>query len=340
MLKVMLHFYQNHYRGVLVCLLTALIAQVLANAYQAPVMLLALLLGLALHFLFQAEKLQQGIAFCSTDLLRAAVGLVGVRIAFADMASLGFTAPLVIIVCMFATIVFGIVLARILALPLAFGVLSGGSVAVCGVSAAAAISTVLPKSAQQDKFFALTVVSITALGTMAMIFYPVIAKTFGLSEQLAGVFLGGSIHDVAQVVGAGYSVSDTTGDIATYIKLLRVALLMPIVMIIFFTFKSINKSKDNKQNQQGQQGMFTFIPSFLIVFFVLALVNNLGLLPEVLVDLIKSLSAWLLIIAMAAIGMKTSLGEVLSVGWKPIFLLSCETLFFALLILLAVIYVV
>ncbi len=322
--------WRSHVFGILVCVFIAIIAKVLANTYQAPVMLMALLLGLACHFCYQKANLQKGIVFCSSTLLRAAVGLVGVRIAFSDVMSLGFTAPSIVIASMVATIIFGVLLARLLGLPLSFGVLSGGSVAVCGVSAAAAISTVLPKNAQQDKFFALTVVSITALGTMAMIFYPVIASAFNLSPQLAGVFIGGSIHDVAQVVGAGYSISEETGDIATYIKLLRVALLMPIVMAIFLLFK--------KKSQQTQRGFSAFVPGFLVVFIALALLNNLLALPIELVEAIKTLSAWLLVVAMVAIGLKTSLGEVLSVGWKPIFLLTSETIFFAALILLGIFY--
>ncbi|WP_440876605.1 YeiH family protein [Thalassotalea sp. PLHSN55] len=323
-------FFKVHIHGIALCVLVAAIAKVLASTYQAPVMLLALLLGLALHFLFHSPKLQSGIAFCSTALLRMAVALVGVRIAFADVMSLGFEAPLLIIASMIVSMGFAVVLARLLSLPTSFGVLSGGAVAICGVSAAAAISTVLPKNAQFEKFFALTVVSITALGTMAMIFYPIVVTTLGLSDQLAGVFLGGAIHDVAQVAGAGYSVSETTGDIAMYIKLMRVALLLPIVMIIFWLFKG--------QGQSSKKGVSSFIPSFLVVFFVLALVNNLGLLPTALVDVIKILSQWFLVIAMVAIGIKTSLAQVLSVGWKPIFLLTCETLFFAVLIILGVLY--
>ena len=223
--------------GAILCSLVAIIATIIAARYQAPVMLFALLLGLILHSFYQHKNIQAGVNYCSKELLRFCVGLLGVRIAFADIVSLGITPPLIVMVSMLLTIFFGVLFARILGLPKTFGVLSGGAVAVCGVSAAAAISTVLPNDKFQEKYFALTVIGITTFSTLSMIFYPIVASYLGFSDELAGVFIGGAIHDVAQVIGAGYSVSPEAGDVATYIKLLRVALLMPIVMMVFFAYK-------------------------------------------------------------------------------------------------------
>ena len=225
--------------GTILCSFVAVIATFIATRYQVPVMLLALLLGLSSATLFiKKVNIQQGVNFCSRELLRFCVGLLGVRIAFADIVSLGITPPLIVMASMALTIIFGVLFARVLGLPKTFGVLSGGAVAVCGVSAAAAISTVLPKDKSQEKYFALTVIGITTFSTLSMIFYPILARYLGFSDQLAGVFIGGAIHDVAQVVGAGYTISPEAGDVATYIKLLRVALLMPIVMMVFLRLKS------------------------------------------------------------------------------------------------------
>ena len=316
--------------GIVICIVLAITAMSLASHYDAPVMLFALLLGLAMHFLYEAPQHQEGIEFCSKNLLRVAVGLLGVRIAVSDIISLGFIAPLIILFSMALTIFFGVFMAKALGLSKSFGVLTGGSVAVCGVSAAAAISTVLPKNKDHEQLFALTVIGITTLSTLAMITYPMIATLFALPDDLAGVFIGGSIHDVAQVVGAGYSISPEAGDIATYIKLLRVALLLPIVMIIFFSFKNRESCQESKPVLTK---LTSFVPGFLIGFFILALLNNLALIPDTVVQLIQVLSNELLVVAIAAIGLKTSLKQVVSVGWKPVFLLSIETVFFATLIL-------
>ncbi|WDE08155.1 putative sulfate exporter family transporter [Thalassomonas viridans] len=321
----MLAFVKSHYSGIFVCAVIAVAASALAQRYQAPVMLFALLLGLALHFLYESKGHRPGIDFCSKHVLRIAVALLGVRIAFADIVSLGVMPPLIVVGSMALTVFFGILLARLLGLPKVFGVLSGGAVAVCGVSAAAAISTVLPKKAQQEKFFALTVISITALSTLAMLTYPLITDFLALDDKQAGVFIGGAIHDVAQVVGAGYSVSTQTGDIATYIKLLRVALLLPIVVMIFFAFREKSSSLSG--------GVTGLVPGFLIAFLLLALANNLGFIPAALAEVIKNVSGGALVLAMVAIGVKTSLKQVVSVGWKPVLLMTFETVFFALLIL-------
>ncbi|WNC73591.1 putative sulfate exporter family transporter [Thalassotalea psychrophila] len=319
---------KSHYSGVAISVIIAIASGALATRYDAPVMLFALLLGLALHFLYESPKHQAGVNFSSRAVLRFAVALLGVRIAFSDIVSLGITPPMIVMVSMAIMIAFGVMFSRVLGLSKVFGVLSAGSVAVCGVSAAAAISTVLPKKEYEEKFFALTVIGVTTLSTIAMVVYPLIVSYLGLPDDLAGVFIGGSIHDVAQVVGAGYSISPEAGDIATYIKLLRVALLLPIVMIIFFAFKE----RDSKM----EGGVSTFIPTFLIGFFVLALLNNIGLIPVEVASVIKTLSSWCLVVSIAAIGVKTSLKQIVSVGWKPVVLITAETVLFAVLILVGI----
>lgn len=316
--------------GVALCVAIAIIATIIASSYQAPVILFALLIGLSLHSFFSHSSIQPGVNFCSRELLRLCVGLLGVRIVFSDIVSLGITPPLIVMVSMVLTIFFGVFFARILGLSKIFGVLSGGAVAVCGVSAAAAISTVLPNDKSQEKYFAFTVIGITTFSTLAMIFYPIVVSYLGFSDELAGVFIGGAIHDVAQVVGAGYTISPEAGNVATYIKLLRVALLMPIVVMVFFVFK--------EKNSKMSGGVSAFIPGFLIMFFVLALLKNVGVLPVWLIDIIRNLSSNLLVIAIAAIGVKTSLKQVLSVGWRPVLLMATESVFLAGLVILGIMY--
>ncbi len=136
---------KSYYSGVAISVIIAIASGVLAACYDAPVMLFALLLGLALHFLYESPKHQAGVDFSAKAVLRFAVALLGVRIAFSDIVSLGITPPMIVIVSMAVMIAFGVMFAKVLGLSKVFGILSAGSVAVCGVSAAAAISTVLPK---------------------------------------------------------------------------------------------------------------------------------------------------------------------------------------------------
>ena len=123
------------------------------------------------------------------------------------------------------------------------GVLTGGSVAICGASAALALSAVLPLRKGHENFTVVVVVAVTLLSTVAMLAYPVIAKLFELPPQLAGLFIGGSIHDVAQVVGAGYALGAETGDVAIVVKLLRVSLLVFVVAIVALVFRETRHAR-------------------------------------------------------------------------------------------------
>ena len=116
--------------------------------------------------------------------------------------------------------------------------LSGGAAAICGASAALAISAVLPRDKHHDRFTLMVVIAVTVLSTLAMVLYPLIARAMNLNPDLAGLFFGGTIHDVAQVVGAGYTLGPATGDIATIVKLFRVAMLAVVVLLVSMAFKA------------------------------------------------------------------------------------------------------
>jgi uncharacterized integral membrane protein (TIGR00698 family) len=315
------------YPGVLVAGTIALASTWLAQHYTAPVMLFALLFGMAFHFLHEEGRCVAGIEFTSRSVLRVGVGLLGVRITLGQIASLGAWPVATVIVGVATTIVFGFLLARRLGLSPMFGVLSGGAVAICGASAALAIASVLPRSDTRERDTILAVVSVTALSTLAMILYPVFAMSIGLDHKHAGIFIGGTIHDVAQVVGAGYTISNETGDIATYVKLLRVAMLLPAVFAIsFLTARSGGHG----------EGARATLPLFLVGFAILVIVNSIGLVPHVVIDLANDVSRWCLVAAIAALGMKTSFKSLFAVGWRPVGLMIAETLWIGVLVLFSV----
>ncbi len=314
------------YPGVLVAGTIALASTWLGQHYTAPVMLFALLFGMAFHFLHEEGRCVAGIEFSSRTVLRVGVALLGVRITLVQIASLGLWPVATVIVGVATTIVFGMLLARRLGLTSLFGVLSGGAVAICGASAALAIASVLPRDENSERDTILTVVSVTALSTLAMILYPIFATSIGLDHKHAGVFIGGTIHDVAQVVGAGYIISPETGDIATYVKLLRVAMLLPAVLAISFLVA----------RNGGGVGARPALPMFLIGFAALVLANSFGLLPQALIDFANDVSRWALVAAIAALGMKTSFKDLFAAGWRPVGLMVAETIWIAILVLISV----
>lgn len=289
-------------------------------------MLFALLLGMALHFLSQEGKCVAGIGLASSMVLRVGVALLGVRITLGQIADLGWGTATLVVVAVIATVLAGIAASRAIGLHPRFGTLTGGAVAICGASAALAIASVLPRHANSERDTSFAVIGVTALSTIAMIVYPILVSAFGLDARAAGIFLGGTIHDVAQVVGAGYSMSKETGDTATIVKLLRVAMLLPVVFVV---------SLVAHRNSPASTGRPPLLPWFAVAFAVLVLVNSAGWIPPDAQRWAGEISRWCLVIAIAAIGVKTSLKELSLMGTKPIALIVGETVFLAGVVVVA-----
>ena len=274
------NFISVHFPGVLAAITIAMAASFLSENYGGPVMLFALLLGIAFNFSSEpGGRCIPGIEFSSRNILQFGVALLGVRISFSDFLVFGYQPLILIIAAVLATILLGIALARVCGLKQDFGILTGGAVAICGASAAMALSAVLPKHTNSDRDTIFTVVGVTVLSTIAMILYPIVVALLQLDHSLAGIFLGATIHDVAQVVGAGYMVSEQTGDIATVVKLMRVAMLVPIVFILALFIN------DNSRIAKTE----ITIPIFLVGFTVLVLINNTFIFPLVIVEHLNQL---------------------------------------------------
>lgn len=318
---------KTNFPGLLVAATIAVASQFVSEHYGGPAILFALLLGIAFNFLSdEGGRTAPGVNYASKGLLRIAVGLLGAQITFSQILALGPTPVVTVIVGVLLTIGFGVLAAQLLGFDRQFGLLTAGAVAICGASAALAISTVLPRHENHERDTIFTVVAVTGLSTTAMVLYPIIIGFFHLDYQGTGMFLGGTIHDVAQVVGAGYSVSEKTGNVATFTKLLRVAMLLPVVFALTYFFRG-------RAEKGAAKGTF---PSFLLVFAVLVVLNSMGVIPVPVLEAIKTVSRWFLITAIAALGIRTSLRQMASVGGKAIGLMVAETLFLAGFVLIVV----
>ncbi|MFW5678815.1 MAG: YeiH family protein [Pseudomonadota bacterium] len=303
--------------GLVLCFTVAAAATFLGEHYAAPVMLFALLIGMAFHFLAADEKCRPGIEFTAKRLLRVGVALLGVRVTLDQLVALGATPIVLVVSCLLATLLIGVVLAIALDRGRRFGILTGGAVAICGASAALAISAALPAYRDKERDTLFTVIAVTTLSTVAMVLYPVLFGVLGFDDTQIGVLIGATIHDVAQVVGAGYAVSPETGDTATYVKLLRVTML-PIVVVVIAVLAT----------RMGGEGTAKApLPVFAFAFVGLLLLNSFGLIPAPVVAVLENLSRWLLVGAIAALGIKTSLKAMVDLGPLPLAVVVGETLF-------------
>jgi len=310
--------------GFMLCSVIAAAASFVSSNHGGPKFLYALLIGIAFNFLYDNPKCIPGIEASAKKLVRIGVALLGVRIAVSDVNELGALGVVALVGGVLLTISFGLLLAKLLKLPATLGLLSGGATGICGISAAMAISSTLPQSKENEHYTLLTAIGVATFSTVAMVTYPLIVNFSGLTTAEAGLFLGGAIHDVAQVVGAGFMISSEVGDAATLAKMFRVAMLMPVVMFLVFFFRDArNQSAEAEGKKQP------LVPGFLLVFIGLVVLNSMGLLSSEMVAVSSDISKWCLVISIAALGMKTSFEKLAKLGWRPVILFFANTTFIA-----------
>jgi uncharacterized integral membrane protein (TIGR00698 family) len=317
---------------VLACTVVAAAATFLSEHYGAPVMLFALLLGMAMNFLSGEGACKPGIEFTARQVLRIGVALLGLRITLGQVGELGWQPVAIVVLSVALTIVVSMAAARLMGFQSLFGLLSGGAVAICGASAALALAAALPHHPLKERATLFTVVGVSALSTLAMIAYPMLAQALGLDARVAGVFLGATIHDVAQVVGAGYSLSRESGDVATFVKLMRVAMLVPVIVCAVMLTRTHTRTQAGDA-AAGAGARPPLLPWFAVAFAVLVAVNSTGWLPQAVTHGGGEFSRWCLVASIAGIGMKTQLKQLVEVGLKPVVLMLGETVFLAVLVL-------
>jgi uncharacterized integral membrane protein (TIGR00698 family) len=307
----------------------ALAAMFLAERFGPPLMLMGLLLGMAFSFTAKQEPSTAGIDLASSRILRIGVALLGARVDLKQLAVLGEISVLVAVTGVVLTIAFGAVSAKYFGMSRRFGIISGGAVGICGASAALAISAALPPNPNAAREAAMVVIGVTALSTLAMVTYPGFTAGLGWNDPTAGFFFGATIHDVAQVVGAGYSVSPEAGDFATITKLSRVLILVPVVAALTIIFR---------RKGNGTNRLVMPVPAFLLGFLLLMTSNSLGFVPKEVTAALGHVSQFCLVVAVTALGMKTSFASLLTIGWRPVSLIVAETIFLAGIVVAAILW--
>jgi uncharacterized integral membrane protein (TIGR00698 family) len=296
----------------------AFAAWALAELTHVPAMLLALLIGMALNPVFAARPaLQPGVKLSARTLLRLGIVLLGARLTANELVGLG--APTILLAAggVAVTIAGGWAIGRALGLRSDHAVLSAGAVAICGASAALAIAAVLPRREDSDRTTMLVILGVAALSTVAMVLYPPLAQMLGLDDRTAGVFLGASIHDVAQVVGAGFMISPDAAETATIVKLTRVVCLAPAVAVLALVFKA--------PRAEGA-GMTLPVPLFVLGFLAMMAARSVGLVSEPLAAVLTTASQALLLISVVALGAKTAVADLIAPGPRPLIALTLQTL--------------
>lgn len=304
-----------------VAIAAVVVAPFIAPLAPIPAMVVALLIGIAANRIAARPVFQPGLVLCVKTILRWAVALLGLRIALGDILALGVSSAVLIVIAMVVTVVTGFVCARAMGMAPGFGALAGAGTAVCGASATLATATVVPPYPGREADIAFVVVAVNALSTLAMVVYPPLATALGFDAHATGILLGGTIHDVAQVVGAGYAVSEPVGNTAVIVKLFRVFLLLPMILAIGWWMMKASPGTAKAP-----------VPVFALVFLGLCVVNTLlpgipAVAPvyAVVKDALVALTNAMLLLAIAALGLGTSLAAMRMLGWRHLVTVSVTT---------------
>ena len=296
---------------VVVCALGA-VAMFMSRGLGGPLakspLLLAILIGLLIGNSFgRPETLRPGLTFTVRQMLRLAVALVGFRITLHELATLGLVPFLLAAIGLSATFVFTTWTARrfFRVEPEMSYLLAAGS-SVCGASAVLAVAALVRARPQQTT---MAVTLVTLLGTLTLLVYPLAfgaGYRFGLDESSYGIFIGATLYEVAQVVGAGYGVSEMAGNIATVVKLTKVVMLGPLLIILGLWLR-----RTHTDHSTARWTVPWFLPAFLLVIFL----NTLHVIPASVVAIINEIDLFLLTVVMVALGLETRLGRLRELRW-------------------------
>lgn len=289
----------------------------------------ALLIGMLLAAVWPMHpRVTPGIDLTARNILRVGVALLGAQVSAdviyaLDAGTMALLAGGIVVI-----LAAGLLSAKVLGLGRELALVAAASVAICGASAAVAFGHVLARRETRDRDVACTVGAVSILSMIAMLLYPYLASLLGFDQTAAGIFLGGTIQEVPHAVAAGYAVDPLTGSVATTTKLFRVALLGPTLMLVAVVAAT---------RAAPGSAPTPLLPPFLVVFAALALCNIVGILPRAVTEPLGHVSRFLLVMAMAAIGLKLEWRSIAAYGWAPVVLLTALS---ALLVVLVGAYLV
>jgi uncharacterized integral membrane protein (TIGR00698 family) len=300
--------------GVLLCIALAAGAILLAETpavqerlHLSP-LLLVILLGMAWRSLAPVPAWAvEGIRLAQRPILRWAVAGLGFRLSLSELVRIGAPALLVVVVSTALALAFGVWIARRLGVGEKLALLLGVGGAICGASAIVAADTVV-RSDKRDVPLALGV--ITLLGTIGIVAYPPLGHAAGMSDFLYGVWDGASLHEMAQVVAAGFGVSDEAARVATVVKLARICLLAPVVFGLGLWLR--------RRAAAVGTAHVPIVPWFLVLFLAFAALNSAGVLTGATVLALRRIDLWLLCVGMAGVGLETGFRELRDGGLGPV----------------------
>ena len=304
--------------GIILCSLIGFLALWLSVYIPIGSITLAIILGIIIgNALNLGAHFKSGINYSEKYLLSIAIALLGIQLNFSILRELGYTTILMIVFTMGVTIFSSLIFAKWFGFDRRFSLLLGLGNGICGSSAIAATKDIVGAN---DEQVGLSIAIVNFLGTIGIFLLPFIGHyLLHLSDLNAGVLIGNTLQAVGQVLAASFSVSQPTGEAATIVKMVRILLLAPVILILIFVF-----SRVNMKTNEGIKVAYR-IPLFVVGFFSFSLIQTFGLLNQEQVNVVSTMSHYALIVAMSGIGLKIAFDGIIKNGKKA--LLIAATIF-------------
>ena len=312
--------------GIVIVLFFTLLATFISDfSFFKNLAISPLIIGILLGMLYAnsikkyfPQSFDKGIAFCTKTVLRTGIVLYGFRLTFQNLEEVGIAGILTAFLIVSSTFIIGyFVGTKVLKLDREITILTSAGSAICGAAAVIATESVLKSPAYKS---AIAVSTVVVFGTVAMFLYPFLFKLgiLNLSEANMGIYIGATLHEVAHVVGAGQSLGEDVSSNAVIVKMIRVMILAPFLIILsIWLLKTAVNTADNDTAKNK-----IIIPWFAVMFILVVAFNSFDLLSLKTIETINYLDGFLLTIAMTALGMQTSFDKFKNVGLKPIYLAS------------------
>ena len=303
--------------GVAICFAVAAISVLLEELIPGGLLgasIIALFMGTIINSFFHPTWMKPSLKFTSKKILKAAIVLLGASLSVRTIMSVGKMTFFVMIFTFTVCFGGGYFIRKLFGLNWKLSNLISAGTGICGGSAVAAIAPVIDAD-DKDIAFAM---SSTFLFDMLMIaLYPLMGKALGMSDIAYGIWAGTSVNDTASVVASGYAFSEAAGDFATMVKLTRTIAIIPTVLVFAWISTRIKQKEMKAANDGKKVNLSKIIPWFIGGFLLLAILNSVGVIPAALSGVMKSASKFLMVTALAAIGLSTSITDFKKAGLKP-----------------------
>lgn len=309
--------------GLLFTLLLGAFSMIISNIIPGDLLgssVLALLLGMIFNPIIKKFSfLSDGIQFTSKRILKIGIILMGVTLSFSQILTVGKYALGLMCFTLFTAFGGGYILGRLFKVNWKLSSMLSASTAICGGTA---VATLGPAIEAEDRDIAYAISATFLFDLLTVIIFPWLGNLMGLTDTSYGLWVGTAVNDTSSVVAAGYGFSEAAGSFAVIVKLTRTLFIVPIVLIfsIIHARKKVKLGQEQATIQMEKPKLINIFPWFILMFIAVVAIKSTGLIPKPAVTSISMLSKLFMVMALGAIGLKTSLNEVKGVGWKPMLL--------------------